>query len=64
MPQLGPRLNFLGIFKAQNDRLVIGFLMDTDIFEFWPNLCPWQLFKEGNCQGILADFATPFFKLP
>ena len=29
-----------------------------------PNLCPWQLFKEGNCQGILADFATPFFKPP
>ena len=28
----------------------------TEIFEFRPNLCLWQLFKEGN-QGILADFA-------
>ena len=54
---------FLDIFWAINDHLVIGFLMDTTNFEFQPNLCPWQLFKEGNRRGILADFATPFFKL-
>ena len=57
-------MNFLDIFRAQNNRLVIGFLMDTEIFEFWPNLSPWKLFKEGNRQVILANFATPFFKLP
>ena len=57
-------IGFLDIFTTPNDHLVIGFLMDTEIFEFWPNLCPWQLFNEGNRQCILADFATPFFKLP
>ena len=49
-------MNFLDIFRAQNDRLVIGYLMSKEIFEFQPNLCLWQLFKEGNHQGILADF--------
>ena len=49
-------MNFLDIFRAQNDRLVIGYLMGKETFEFRPNLCPWQLFKEGNLQGILADF--------
>ena len=55
---LGLGMNFLDIFRAQNDRLVVGYLMGKEIFEFRPNLCPWQLFKEGNCQGILANFAT------
>ena len=50
-------MNFLDIFRAQNYRLVIGYLMGKDIFEFQTNLCLWQLFKDGNCQGILADFA-------
>ena len=50
-------MNFLDIFRAHNDRLVIGYLMGKEIFEFRPNLCLWQLFKEGNRQGILADFA-------
>ena len=50
-------MNFLDIFRAQNDRLVVGYLMGKEICKFWPNLCPWQLFKEGNRQGILADFA-------
>ena len=50
-------MNFLDIFRAQNDRLVIGYLMDTKKFEFRPNLCLWQLFEEGNRQGIFADFA-------
>ena len=48
-------MNFLGIFLAQNDRLVVGY-MGTEIFEFQPNFSKWQLFKEGNRQGILADF--------
>ena len=54
---LGLWMNFLDIFRAQNDRLGIGYLMGKEIFEFWPNLCQWQLFKDGNHQGILADFA-------
>ena len=45
---LGLGLNFLDIFRAKNDRLVVGYLMGKEIFEFWPNLCQ---------QGILADFA-------
>ena len=49
-------MNFWGIFWAQNNRLVVGYLMGAEIFEFWPNFSPWQLFKEGNRQGILADF--------
>ena len=50
-------MNFLGIFRAQNDRLVIGYLMGAEIFEFRPNFGPWQLFKEGNRQGV-----TPYLK--
>ena len=57
-------MSFLDIFRAQNDCLVIGYLMGTEIFEFHPNLCTWQLFKEGTRQGILANFAAPFFKPP
>ena len=57
---LGLGMNFLDIFRAQNDRLVVGYLMGKEIFKFRPNLCPWQLFKEGNRQGILADFARIF----
>ena len=49
-------MNFLGIFLAQNNRLVVRYLMGEEIFEFRPNLGLWQLFKEGNLQGILADF--------
>ena len=49
-------MNFLGIFLAHNDRLVVGYLMGAEIFEFRPNLSLWRLFKEGNRQGILADF--------
>ena len=37
-------MNFLGIFKAQNDRLVVGYLMGAEIFEFRPNL-----FFSTNC---------------
>ena len=41
-------MNFWGIFRAHNDRLVVGYLIGTEIFEFRPNFGPWQLFKEGN----------------
>ena len=51
-------MNFLGIFRAQNDRLVIGYLMGAEIFEFRPNFGPWQLFKDGNQQGILLIFSN------
>ena len=57
-------IELFGHYRAQNDRLVIGFMMNTQIFEFRPNLFPWHLFKEGNPQGILANFTTPFFKTP
>ena len=30
-------MRFLDIFSAQHDRLVIGFVMGTKIFEFRPN---------------------------
>ena len=53
---LGLGMNFLYIFRAQSDRLVIGYLMGKEIFEFWHNLDLWQLFKEGNRQGISANF--------
>ena len=36
--------------------------MGAEIFEFQPNFGLWQLFKEGNRQCILVDFAMPFFK--
>ena len=51
-------MNFLGIFRAQNDCLVIGYLMGAEIFEFRPNFGLWQLFKEGNRQGILLIFSN------
>ena len=54
---LGLGMNFLDTFRAQNDRLVVGNLMGKEIFKFRPNLCLWQLFKEGNRQGILAVFS-------
>ena len=47
----------MDIFRAQNDRLVVDYLMGKEIFEFRPNLSLWQLFKDGNRKGILADFA-------
>ena len=46
-------MNFLDIFRAQNDRLVVGYLMGKEIFAWGLR----QLFKEGNRQGILVDFA-------
>ena len=57
-------MNFLGIFRAQIDRQVVGYLMGAEIFEFRPNLSPWRLFKEGNRQGILADFFKPSYLGP
>jgi len=53
-------MNFLGIFRAQNDCLVIGYLMGTEIFEFRPNFGPWQLFKDGNRQAILLIFSNHY----
>ena len=50
-------VNLLDIFRAQNDGRVHGDPMGQEIFEFRHNLCLWQLFKKGNHQGILADFA-------
>ena len=57
-------MNYWGIFRAQNNRLVVGYLMGPEILEFRPNFGLWQLFKEGNRQGIWADFATPYLKTP
>ena len=61
---LGLGINFFDIFRAQNDCLVIGYLLGTTIFEFQHNLCLWQLFEEGTHQVILANFVTPFLKPP
>ena len=57
-------MDFLDFFCAQNDRLVVGYLMGAETFEFRPKLGPWQLFKEGNRQGILANFAALYLKTP
>ena len=57
-------MNFWGFFRAHNDRLVVGYLMGAELFEFRPNLGSWQLFKGGNRHGILADFATLYLKTP
>ena len=56
-------MNFWGIFRSENDHLVVGYLMGTEIFEFQPNFGLWRMFKEGNWQGILANFATPFLDI-
>ena len=53
-------MDFLDIFSAQNDCLVIGYLMVTEIFGFGPNLGPRQLFKEGNHQALMENFASIF----
>ncbi len=53
-------MRFLDIFSAQHDRLIVCFVMVTEIFEFQPYLCPWQLFKEGTHQQIFKDFEHPF----
>ena len=55
--ELKKNKSLLDIFRAQNDRLVIGYPMGTEIFEFRHNLCLWQLFKDSNHLDILADFA-------
>ena len=60
---LGLGMNFLDFFRDQNYGLVVGYLMGTEIFEFWPNLCLWQLFKEANRRGILTNFAKGARKL-
>ena len=55
-----PDMDFLDIISAQNDCLVIRYLMVTDIFGFVPNLCLRQLFKEGNRQSLLDNFSSIF----
>ena len=56
------RLNehFQGLIRGT----IISYLIGTEILKFQPNLCLWQMFKRGTCQGILANFATKFFKPP
>ena len=44
-------MDFLDIFSAQNDCLVIGYLMGTEIFGFWSYLCLSWLFKQGTRKG-------------
>ena len=53
-------MRFLNIFSAQHNRLVVGFVMGTEIFQFQLYLYPWFLFKEGTCQQIFIDFEHPF----
>ena len=54
---LGLGMNFLDIFRAQNDRLVVGYLMGKEIFEFQPNLCLWQISWARN--GQIENFKRP-----
>ena len=48
----------MDIFSAQNDCLVVGYMMGTDIFEIGSNLCLMQLLKEGNSQTSMDNFAS------
>ena len=50
--KLGPRMNFLGIFRCQNDHLVIGYLMGAEIIEF-------RLFKEAFWPFLPHPFSNP-----
>ena len=52
-------MRFLDIFSAQNDDLVVGYLMVTKNCEFWPNFCLWKMFKKGTPQG---QFRNAFFQ--
>ena len=45
-------MRFFTSFSAQHERLFIGLVMGTEIFEFRPYLCLWQPFKEGTRQAI------------
>ena len=56
-------MNFWGIFRAHNDRLVIGYLMGAEIFGFRQKLGPWQPFKNGNSHLVMY-FGGTFFKRP
>ena len=47
-------MDFLDIFSAQNDCLVIGYLMDTKIFCFWPFLSLWRKMTETT-PGVLKS---------
>ena len=49
-------MRFLTSFSAQHNRLVIGLVMGTEIFEFRPYLCPWRPFKEGTRQAVFTNF--------
>ena len=48
-------MRFLNSFSAQHDRLFIGLVMSTEIFEFRPYLCLWRLFKEGTRQAVFTN---------
>ena len=56
-------MNFCGIFRAQNYRLVVGYLMGAEIFGFRKKLGPWRLFKDGNSH-LVTLFGGTFFKRP
>ena len=56
---LGLGMNFLDIFRAQNDCLGVGYLMGKEIFEFRLNLCLWQLFKEGKKTNTVIFSSKP-----
>ena len=48
---LGLGMNFLDIFRAQNDHLVVGYLMGKEIFEFHPKKKAfWQ------CQNFKTSY--------
>jgi len=64
-------MNFLGIFRAQNDRLVVGYLMGAEIFEFrHRNILMLALFKpvaavkKGQLSRHFGQFRHTIFQTP
>ena len=57
--KLGPSMNFLGIFRCQNDHLVIRYLMGAEIFEFRLNLCCGSCLKRHFGRFCHTLFSNP-----
>ena len=51
-------MDFLDIFSAYYDCLVIGYLTGKETFGFWLILTLWWLLKEVTCQSLMADLCN------
>ena len=54
-------MNIWGIFRAHNGRLVVGYLLGAENFEFRQKCGLWRPFKDGN-PHLGPNFATTFFQ--